>query len=125
MDKLTLKEISEATFIFKLLWTRRNEIIHGNPFTHPTSLVNKGKMDFSQYMEVRDKIVISNRMLSVNQSDAKWQKPSRDKVKLNWDAAIDQQQRKIGMGAVFRNHEERALGTMRICRCFRGNAFIA
>lgn len=46
------------------------------------------------------------------QPETKWQKPPQDKIKLNWDADLDQRKCQIGMGAIIKNNEGMVLGTM-------------
>lgn len=62
-------------------------------------------------------------MIRGNQSTSTWTKSPRDKVKVNWDVALDQKKEIIGMGAILINHEGLVMGTMRISGRFSGNAF--
>lgn len=40
---LTQDELEEATSITKLIWNRRNEVVHQKGFSHPNSIITKAK----------------------------------------------------------------------------------
>lgn len=51
MDKLSLIELSEATVIVKLIWSRRNDVVHLKPFTNPNAIILMAKIDFSSFVD--------------------------------------------------------------------------
>ena len=46
-----------------------------------------------------------NRVLGGPQELSRWEKPPRDYMKANWDASVDRDQKRVGIGVVVRNHE--------------------
>lgn len=85
--KLDQLELSEATFVFKLIWFRRNEFLHGKNLINPSSLIQRGKNDFTLYLEAMSTDRTSFLMPWDN---CTWTKPPLGKFKLNWNAALDQ-----------------------------------
>lgn len=114
MCKLDHLELSGVAFVFKPLCFRRNEFIHGKIFIYPSTLLHRGKMDLSHYIDAMNFTPKSNMLTRDNQTATILTKPPSGNVKINWDATLSQQKDKIGMRAIIRNHEELVMGTMHI-----------
>jgi hypothetical protein len=48
------KEIQLFVGLAQKIWMRRNDVVHGNPFTHPTELMVRARRDLDNYRRVID-----------------------------------------------------------------------
>lgn len=104
------------------LWKRRNEVVHSYTFTHPNQIFSKAKNDLWAYRQT----LIPPRTLLVtssNQSPSQWQKSLHGMLKLNWDAACNSREKRIGMGAIERNDSGQVLGSLRRLRAYHPDSF--
>ncbi|XP_042939466.1 uncharacterized protein LOC122274496 [Carya illinoinensis] len=103
--------IEEVGSIMRLIWTRRNEVVHGKAFRHPNSIVIKAQDDLSCY-KMANQDHVSCRATETSKSLQKWTTPPEGEYKLNWDAAINQPLNQVGIGAIIRDCSGQVLGTM-------------
>jgi hypothetical protein len=77
------------------MWLRRNEVVHGGKFLHPTLLVQKAVHVAEEFAEMAP----SGKQNTGDRKQAggqKWSAPSPGWVKLNWDASIEREAGKMG-----------------------------
>jgi ribonuclease HI len=86
------------------LWLRRNAVSHGEQFTPPNQLiweVRAAVADFEK-ANLREHHDFSH-LRQYNM--VHWQPPPANTVKINWDAAVDNRNGRIGLGCIAWNSE--------------------
>ena len=81
------------------IWLRRDEVIHGGPFLHPNVIIQQTL----RAMEDRQALADNHKMehsISATNIVVTWKDPPLDFLKANWDASVDKQRGKIGIGVV-------------------------
>lgn len=107
-------------YTIKFIWQRRNEFIFQNKFSHPSSIILKGKYELHCYTQSIPQLKFSS-ILRESETHVKWQKPPPSIVKMNWDAASDQRKEKIGLWEIIRNSDGLVVGSLRNSRQFINN----
>lgn len=46
---LKQEELDEAAVITRMIWHRRNDVIHGKGFLHPNSIINRAELEVQTY----------------------------------------------------------------------------
>jgi hypothetical protein len=84
------------------LWLRRNSVVHGESFTHPTQLMREAKMSLAEFQRVQqgERLKVSP---ALERNTTKWTPPPGDTIKMNWDAAMNVKDKRIGLGFIARN----------------------
>ncbi|KAG6692602.1 hypothetical protein I3842_10G122900 [Carya illinoinensis] len=106
--KLPQTLLEEAGLIVRLIWTRRNEFVHGKDFRHPNSIADQTA------------ITTEN-----SERTQKWKSPPEGMYKMNWDAAINQPMGLIGIGGLIRDSKGQVLGSLRAKRSLTISPFTA
>lgn len=124
IEKLSCMELNEVVYILKYIWFRCNTYIHQHTFTHPNNLLHKAKEEFSQFLNANSIECHSPQAPQTEHKTTRWLKPPFNVIKVNWDTTYFQQKEMIGVGVIAQDHNGQVLGTMRIKRKIRGDAFI-
>ncbi|KAG2708037.1 hypothetical protein I3760_05G172800, partial [Carya illinoinensis] len=83
MKKLSQLEMEEIATVIRSLWLRRNEFIFEGKFKSPNQIQGSNE----------------------ERRNLKWKKPREDYVKANWDAVVNQEEMKVGVGVVIRDRK--------------------
>lgn len=113
---LSQEELEKAAFIKKFIWTKRNSLIHQNDFSHPNSIMSRAKEEFQQLKMFQITQSRTLRTQNPPTQSVKWQRPSSGFLKPNWDVSCDSKSRKIGIGAIFRNSEDKVIDSVQASR---------
>ncbi|XP_042954641.1 uncharacterized protein LOC122291055 [Carya illinoinensis] len=123
-DKLPKARTEEVGSIMRLIWTRRNKVVHGKAFRHPNSILVKAQDDLYCYkLAIQDRV--SCRAAETSKSPQKWTTPPEGEYKLNWDAAINQPLNQVGIGDIIRDCSGQVLRKMRARRGLNLSPFTA
>lgn len=95
----------------KLLWFRRNALVHQKTFTDPNLITHQAKTNFSDFIATNSSSPNSSISHQAVESNLIWVKPPCDLVKVNWDATYNQKEDKIGDGVIAWDHARQVLGT--------------
>lgn len=112
------KELSLFVGLARRIWFRRNDVLHGAPFTHPDILVQQAVTAMTAYAEANVKVQSAH--VHNVEPLPKWIFLQQGWVKLNWDAALCPNRGTVGMGAVIRNWQGRVLAV----RCLSHDGFL-
>lgn len=104
LQRLCEEEMHLMVTVARQIWLRRNSVVFGGEFLTPTSMVRIAK-DQMEAFESAAQRTDEQSPRRRDMSTEKWKKPPLGNVKLNWDAAVDSQNGKIGMGIIVRDHE--------------------
>ncbi|XP_041020422.1 uncharacterized protein LOC121262053 [Juglans microcarpa x Juglans regia] len=110
MQKLSKEEMEEVAMIMRSLWLRRNQFIFENNFTSPGQVISAAREQIREF-KLAQTVVEKSCLSRTIGRQMRWKKPNRGQVKVNWDATIDQKQKKMGIGVVIRDEMGEALTT--------------
>jgi len=101
ITKLDHESLLEALSVARLVWHRRNGLVHGGGITGPKQVVTQARTALHLFSEVQgDAMVYSPAHRIVIQM---WMKPSPGWV--NWDVAVSSTEKTMGVGVVVRDAE--------------------
>ncbi|XP_062155330.1 uncharacterized protein LOC133863403 [Alnus glutinosa] len=92
------------------VWLRRNKFVFQRGFIPPEQPVLRAKSTASGFQDALQKEPSSNGI--VGRTLPKWQVPAGGWLKLNWDAALNMQSKKMGIGIVVRNEKGEFVAAM-------------
>lgn len=101
MERLTPEELLEAVTVARMLWTRRNDFVFNRSFTPPLQIMDAAKSSIAGFSKA-----VSSDSSSPNarpMHNMVWIKPPIGCWKINWDAAIAKELKKMGIGVVIRD----------------------
>ncbi|KAF5445283.1 hypothetical protein F2P56_034346 [Juglans regia] len=121
--KLDSEELNEVAVTMRVIWARRNDVLHGKAFKHPREIIAQARTELSLHNEAMQKDVGAN---SKNMTRVHiWTKPAVGSLKVNWDAAVQTRMGRIGIGVIIRDHQGLVIGALRANRPLRGSVFDA
>ncbi|KAF5470770.1 hypothetical protein F2P56_011261 [Juglans regia] len=110
VEILSLEELEEVAATMRGIWTRRNNTLLGKEFKHPNALYQLAKTELVLYREALAEDIRAK--LTANAGFPRWSKPEEGLFKVNWDAAVNQKDRKIGIGVLIRDHHGFFIGSL-------------
>ncbi|KAG6721291.1 hypothetical protein I3842_03G106200 [Carya illinoinensis] len=102
VQKLEVSELEEAAVTLRGIWSRRNDLVHGKDFKHPSSLYQGAKLEAIAFIEAN--LVGENPQLRSERSLQTWSKPN---------------------DVIIRDHQGFVVGTLRAPRPLNGGAYEA
>jgi ribonuclease HI len=102
LGRCNQEEIELFAVTARRIWLRRNSLIHGEKFAHPTQLARDAQNAFEEFQKV-------NCMAQHDEPNDKdvmiiqWRPPPRDMIKLNWDAKANAKEGRVGLGLIARD----------------------
>ncbi|XP_035546735.1 uncharacterized protein LOC118348703 [Juglans regia] len=123
IGKLDSEELNEAAITLRLIWARRNDVLHGKAFKHPREIIAQARTELTLHNETMQKMVGDN---SENMTRVlEWTKPAAGCLKVNWDVAVQMRMGRIGIGVIIRDHHGLVIGALRANRPLKGSVFDA
>jgi ribonuclease HI len=106
---LLMEKLDEATFqlfiiVARLLWFRRNQVVHGGEMQSPISVMKQAKEQIDTFERATASRVHNSTSAVPINKEKKWEKPPMNFVKVNWDAAISKEHNITGVGVILRDH---------------------
>lgn len=101
-SRLEREELELFAMVAQRIWFRRNIYVFDGIFLPPSSLVKCAKEAIAEFREAHD----SRFLFSIHNPIpllTQWSKPPQGFIKLNWDAALNRDQKWIGVGIVSRD----------------------
>ncbi|KAF5477660.1 hypothetical protein F2P56_004280 [Juglans regia] len=86
------------------VWARRNALIFQNQFSQPGAVFARAQSELNLFREYNSAYKPSEEGSKCNRSAAYWKPPTQPLVKVNFDAAFDKTNGRIGLGIVIRDH---------------------
>lgn len=115
--------VEEFVLVAKRVWMRRNQFIFKQEFKCPNSVALAAKDTLD---ELRLISTATSNQTSLNQAlTTTWSPPPTNFYKLNWDAAVDKAQCKIGIDLIIRDWNGRIVATLRSHRPLFPDPFLA
>jgi ribonuclease HI len=97
--RLNGEELLETLILARLIWLRRNSLIFNRSFSDPASIISHARDIMSTFTEVH----LRSPESGLPHSQARWERPPLGWKKINWDAALEISNRRVGIGLVVRN----------------------
>ncbi|KAF5468835.1 hypothetical protein F2P56_012951 [Juglans regia] len=83
--------------------------------------LNEARTELSSHKEALQKEIGANSETQARVN--RWTKPAVGNLKVNWDAAVQAREGRIGIGVLIRDHQGLVIGALRANRLLRGSAF--
>jgi hypothetical protein len=114
MDRCNKEELGLFAVTAKKIWARRNAVIHEEDFQHPNILVREAReaLELASGQENED-TGTTTPSINVVETQVKWRPPPFGCYKLNWDVALDFQNKLMGIGVVVRDHQGEIMAALR------------
>lgn len=100
--KCNMEEIQLFFEIAWKIWMRRNDVVHGNFFVHPTELVQCARSNLDEFLQVTEGSTTQN-LVSADARLRSWSAPLTGWLKANWDASFEKHHGWMGFGVVVRD----------------------
>jgi ribonuclease HI len=101
-EKCSTEESQLFVGIARKIWMRRNDVIHGNSFAHPTTLVQCARRNLEEFFQASEDNPVGS-PTGRDESVRRWKAPPPGWLKANWDASLDRRHGKMGCGVVVRD----------------------
>jgi hypothetical protein len=111
MDSLDEDDLIVVIYLLRRLWLRRNATVFRGEFTSPIQLIQQGLTSLQEYNDA-NRLPPSSSDSSAPTEKQRWQKPLPGIIKINWDAAINSQNQRMGVGILVRNDEGAVLAAV-------------
>jgi ribonuclease HI len=111
IDKCSDEEVELAVLVARQIWHRRNNMVFGGKFTGPKILV-KTASDQAGSLYSGESTYKAQGVDARRIPHTPWSKPPPGVIKVNWDAAVEGRQKRIGIGVIVRNCEGGVLAMM-------------
>jgi hypothetical protein len=96
------EEVELFAEVARRIWLRRNDLVHGGTFTHPSLLLKSAENALEEFQRLNVQVEEQEDKEKAPEMVV-LQPPPRGSVKLNWDASLDLQEKKLGLGIVARD----------------------
>lgn len=97
----------------KATWSRRNAVIHGGAFSHPSTLAREAIALQQAFKEAN--ICDNGGTAESNSQQIVWKNPLQGVYRVNWDVAISKKMKTIGVGIVIRDAQGQGKTLSIIC----------
>ncbi|KAF5461926.1 hypothetical protein F2P56_017985 [Juglans regia] len=94
------------------IWGRRNAFIFEKVFGSPGKVVRLALLSLEEHQEANNRREAGQEIREGNRMDRKWKRPMPGLYKLNFDAAVDLKNRRIGIGIVIRDSNGEVMVTV-------------
>jgi len=92
---------TEAMLVLRTIWLQRNDFVFQGKFTSPGQVILKAQSLAAICTETKQEALPEK--LAVEKTSSRWRAPRDGWLKVNWDAALHIQTKKMGIGVVVRN----------------------
>jgi hypothetical protein len=102
MERLDVDQMVLVATVARQIWFRRNSVVFGGDMVSPALVLQRAKDQVEMWRSVSQRP--ANPTANPAQTVAvTWSKPPDGYVKINWDASVNKQQKKMGAGVVVRD----------------------
>ena len=98
--KCDQEELLKFAGLVRRIWLRRNDVLHGGKFSHPNTI-------WQQTLNSIQEFALAQKLEQANGPHMviRWQAPTSNWCKGNWDAAVNTESDRMGLGAVLRDSQ--------------------
>jgi ribonuclease HI len=109
-DRLDMEEMEFAVIVAHKIWLRRNLMVFGGSIPSPSILVKGAKEVLEEFRKSFGEV--PNQEIEGPRATSRWSKPDAGFIKLNWDAALDVRQNRMGVGIIARDELGKVRATL-------------
>lgn len=88
-------------FVARLMWFRRNALINGRHVSPIQTVVTHATEALVAFHRVQ--LRPASTTTATQPKDTRWEAPPAEFVKANWDAALEKETKKMGIGVIVRD----------------------
>jgi hypothetical protein len=96
-------DLERVAVVARAMWFRRNAVVHGRQIGQPYIVVSQALENLEAFQQATSRS--GKQMVSTTPSGNRWQAPPEGFVKINWDAAVDLVNCRMGIGIIARNSQ--------------------
>ncbi|XP_059458269.1 uncharacterized protein LOC132187853 [Corylus avellana] len=104
LERLDADQLQFMASVARQIWLRRNLVVFGGELTEPSTIIRWSKDQVENWCNF-NKRRTRREVTSERAPSTVWTKPPQGYVKINWDASVDKQRNRMGVGVVIRDHE--------------------
>jgi len=112
-ERCSEEELALVAILSRNIWLRRNAVIHEEIFKHPGTMLKNAQATLEEFQKACS-TTPDNQPSRSEAPLPQWQAPSKGKIKVNRDAALDKTSGFIGFGVIARDSEGQVLAA----RCY-------
>ena len=101
-EKLTENDFELLACVARQIWLRRNKWVFDGQFLHPKQVFKMAGDQLEFFIKTSQGMQAETRANNQQRPEI-WQPPPRGTMKLNWDEAIDKNNKLMGVGVVVRD----------------------
>ncbi|XP_042944602.1 uncharacterized protein LOC122278481 [Carya illinoinensis] len=120
--RLQQSKLEEVAMILRGLWTRRNMMIFEGKFKKPSKVLNEALTSLRNYKSAHAELNQMKGPMHQTRKDTKWMPPDEGISKINFDAAIDKTNYRLGLGIAGTNHVGEVLFSFSCSKLFSGSS---
>lgn len=117
-EKLQNEELDSMATIMRNIWLRRNIYVLEGRFKGPTELFIQAQESLSEFKQEHVDSSRERNGKTVERGETSWKIPKAGFVKINWDAALGLEKKRMRMGVVVRDEEGEVL--VSLCKAREG-----
>jgi ribonuclease HI len=105
MRRCSSVDIELWAVMAKKLWLRRNSLVFGGGFISPNQLMREAIISIEDFKRANVPTEKENDFQAIPVPPVQWKAHSLGLYKINWDAAIDMKNRRMGVGIIARDYQ--------------------
>ena len=113
MDRLTVEEMELFWVQAWIIWNQRNCVVHGGQLKDPKCLNKRAEDSVLEFQQAQVKLTVVRTEQTISD---RWQPPSPDVYKLNFDAALFSGMNRTSIGTIIRNDKGEVMAAMSVVR---------
>lgn len=122
MECMKPPDIVLTANLMRHMWSRRNDFVFNSKVGPPYCTVQTAWEELELLSSIAEADQLSE---NGTRSVAKWRPPEQASMKLNWDAALDIKNRKLGIGIIIRHHNGAVVACLSSVEDFHSKAVLA
>jgi hypothetical protein len=111
--RLSADELQRVAFVARRVWFRRNKYVVGEELLSPTT-VNRIAAEQVELFNSSEQRPNRREINTTEPEEPQWEKPPHGWIKISWDASIDKQGKRMGVGILVRDHEGKVRGGLSV-----------
>jgi ribonuclease HI len=98
-------------FVARQIWLWRNDVVFNEEFRPLEEFIQATRTQMEQHDQAMAQWTAVDHPMgnTSNRTHVRWMKPPIGVIKINWDAALEEQIGTVGLGAIAQDHEGRVL----------------
>ena len=102
LQRCTTEETELFAVTTRKIWLRRNAVLHGEIFSHPTQLLKEAQNSLEEFQRIysNDR---SEEPTTRELTEVSWKPPPSNIIKLNWNAGVNVKDGRVGLGLIARD----------------------